>query len=379
MRHSHAPRPTPQRIMALVLLVDPRDPCLSHTPSISACVHHKHARAHKHRAHTCTHCHTLSACVCVCVFRIVVSLSVCVCARARVFASVTHCLDLSHTQCHTLFMHTYINSIHDSPVLCGSSTSGRNGAGAQCAKRGIQCGFMAEWVDSPITTFNDKRFNWSCGVPQHNVEAAGTAISITPTPGLDYWSRTFYEPLLVKHDAQCLLTRVDADKEATLTTAFTLKPRAQFDQAGIMVLVDESTWVKAGIEYTDGSPRLSCVVTNDGFSDWSTQQWLDWDSATQSTSIRVRVSKLLPGRTQGPALVFEAAPWVEGSRAESAAPWVQIRIASLRSGAQPWRMGLFAISPIEGAGCSAFFHHIQLGPKQESVHGLDAGTVKAEL
>jgi hypothetical protein len=34
-----------------------------------------------------------------------------------------------------------------------------------------------------------------------------------------------------------------------------------------MVLVDENTWVKAGIEYCDAEPRLSCVVTNEGFSE----------------------------------------------------------------------------------------------------------------
>jgi len=212
---------------------------------------------------------------------------------------------------------------------------------------------------------------WTNGVPTHTFEAGG--ITITPTPNLDYWSKTFYEPLLIKHDAQCLLTPVAADVEATFTTAFTLKPRAQFDQAGIMILVDELTWVKAGIEFTDGSPRLSCVVTNDGYSDWSTQQWHDWDSAAQSTSIRVRVTKLMPGSAQGPALVFEAAPWVEGTSTASAAPWVQIRIASLRSGEHPWRMGIFAISPIEAAGSSTRFHHVQFGPKEEPVHSADAG------
>mmetsp|Transcript_11678 Transcript_11678/g.38620 ORF Transcript_11678/g.38620 Transcript_11678/m.38620 type:complete len:243 (+) Transcript_11678:158-886(+) len=227
-------------------------------------------------------------------------------------------------------------------------------------------------LTTAITTFDE--FTWNNGVPKHTFERDGTdALTVTPTPNLDYWSKTFYEPLLVKHDAQTLLRPVAADVEATLTTAFTLKPRAQFDQAGIMILVDEGTWVKAGIEFTDGSPRLSCVVTNEGFSDWSTQTWPDWDSAAKSTSIRVRVSKLLPGAAQGPALVFEAAPWVEGATAESAAPWVQIRIASLRSGEKPWRMGLFAISPIEAAGSSTRFHHVQLGPKQEPVHSADPG------
>ena len=217
----------------------------------------------------------------------------------------------------------------------------------------------------PITHFDDARFEWSNGVPKHTIEAGGTAMNVTPTPHLDYWSRTFYEPLLVKHDGQTLLTPVAANMEVTLTTAFTLKPRSQFDQGGIMILVDNATWVKAGIEFTDGSPRMSCVVTNDGYSDWSTQMWPDWDAAANSTSARVRVSRLLPGSAQGPALVFEAAPWVEGA---TAAPWEQIRIASLRSGQQPWQMGVFAFSPTEAAGSSTLFHHVELGPKQEPAY-----------
>ena len=223
------------------------------------------------------------------------------------------------------------------------------------------------------TWFCIRAFEWSNGVPYHIIEAGGNAINITPTPNLDYWSKAFYEPLLIKNDAPCLLTRVAADAEATLTTAFTLKLRAQFDQAGIMVLVDENTWVKAGIEFTDGSPRLSCVVTNDGYSDWSTQRWPDWDATTQSTSIHVRLSKLQPGSAQGPALVFEAAPWAEGETVETEVARGQIRIASLRSFEQPWRMGFFAISPIATAGSSTRFHYMQLGPKQKPVHDADAG------
>ena len=112
------------------------------------------------------------------------------------------------------------------------------------------------------------------------------------------------------------------------------------------------------------------MVTNDGYSDWSTQSWhfdRHNDDMDKTTSIRIRVSKLFPGSSQGPAMVFEAAPMTNLDKSDSI-PWTQIRIASLRSRAKPWRMGLFAISPIEEAGCYARFHEISLGPKENPVH-----------
>jgi regulation of enolase protein 1 (concanavalin A-like superfamily) len=172
--------------------------------------------------------------------------------------------------------------------------------------------------------------------------------------------------------------------EGTLTTAFTLYPKAQFDQAGIMVLVNENCWVKAGIEFTDGVPRLSCVVTNDGFSDWSTQEW-KMDSQPEggvgeSVSLRVRVSKMAPGgvdSAQGAALVMEAAPYKAGDAVDSPVEWFQVRIASLRGGDKPWRMGLFAICPIEQKKCKVKFHHIRLGEVVKPVHETDAGAPDA--
>ena len=175
----------------------------------------------------------------------------------------------------------------------------------------------AEWVPT-IDQFGDGRLHWRNGEPgdANAVSGAekwaveGGELVVVPRPNRDYWSRTFYSPLLIKHDAQTLLATVPGSVEATLTTAFTLTPVAQFDQAGIMVVVDDgldTTWVKAGIEYTDGVPRLSCVVTNDGYSDWSTQKWPSWDAKHKSTSVRIRVSKVEPGSQQGPAVVVEAA------------------------------------------------------------------------
>mmetsp|Transcript_52954 Transcript_52954/g.113520 ORF Transcript_52954/g.113520 Transcript_52954/m.113520 type:complete len:262 (+) Transcript_52954:137-922(+) len=222
-----------------------------------------------------------------------------------------------------------------------------------------------------ITSFDDPRLAWDQGPPREMSISEDGELRVSPTPGLDYWSRTFYTPLLVKHDAQTLLAEVGANIEATLTTAFTLTPKAQFDQAGIMIKVDELSWVKAGIEFTDGVPRLSCVVTNDGFSDWSTQAWRQSTLVPGTTSIRVRVSKLLPGAAQGPALVMEACAYNEGDNAQSDGEWVQVRIASLRSSGKPWRMGIFAICPVANEGCTVQFHHLTLGPKCEPVHKAD--------
>ena len=87
-----------------------------------------------------------------------------------------------------------------------------------------------------------------------------------------------------------------------------------------MIYVDENNWVKAGIEYTDGMPRLSCVVTNSGYSDWSTQKWPHFSATDRSTSVRIRVSKLLPGHEQGPCLMMEAAGALNCSRPTDYSP-----------------------------------------------------------
>jgi len=241
----------------------------------------------------------------------------------------------------------------------------------------------ADFEAKPLSAFSDERLVWAHenGPPgdstggSWSVEDGGHVLKIVPTPGLDYWCRTFYTPILVKHDGQSLLAPVAPHAEASLTTAFTLIPAAQFDQAGIMCLIDERTWVKAGIEFVDGRPRLACVVTNDGFSDWSTTDWPDWDAAAGRVSARVRLSKLLPGEQQGGCLVFEAAPMVSSHQSDQTVVWSQVRIASIRpaagvaaSGGRPWRMGVYAASPITQSGCSARFHHIALGPKVRPVH-----------
>ena len=97
--------------------------------------------------------------------------------------------------------------------------------------------------------------------------------------------------------------------------------------------------------------------------------------------MHIRVSKVRPGPDQGPALVMEAAPYTAGDTGASAthgpAPgdWFQVRIASLRSGTQPWEMGPFCFAPVEQKGCSATFHYFRLGAKIATVHGNDSSAM----
>lgn len=218
-----------------------------------------------------------------------------------------------------------------------------------------------------ITSFEDSRLAWHNGCPNDSGGRAVTRegkLEVVPVTRKDYWARTFYKPLLVKNDAQTLLTKIESDREVTLTISFTLQPRAQFDQAGIMVRISSDVWVKAGIEYSDGKPRLSCVVTNEGFSDWSTQVWPHMKDGR--TSAKIRLSKMLPGVDQGPCIVMEASEIDKDD-------WTQVRIASIRSGDQDWQMGIFAITPMESKGGTVTFHSICLGPLVTPVHSTDAG------
>lgn len=59
-----------------------------------------------------------------------------------------------------------------------------------------------------IDSFDDPRFVWHNGAPGSgrggSWQVEEGRLTVVPAPGLDYWSRTFYKPLLIKSDAQVL-------------------------------------------------------------------------------------------------------------------------------------------------------------------------------
>jgi regulation of enolase protein 1 (concanavalin A-like superfamily) len=80
----------------------------------------------------------------------------------------------------------------------------------------------------------------------------------------DFWRETHYG--FVRHSGHVFGCRTAGDFTASVRVRGAF--RELYDQAGIMVLVDERTWIKAGIEYSGGQGSLSSVLTI-GQSDWA--------------------------------------------------------------------------------------------------------------
>lgn len=109
---------------------------------------------------------------------------------------------------------------------------------------------------------------WHGGVwlnrPRHSAIAAGM-LDMTTDRGSDFWRETFYG---FTRDSGHFYG-MHAPSRFTAQLRIRADYEKLYDQAGIMVRIDESRWVKAGIELSDGRPMLSSVLT-DGRSDWAT-------------------------------------------------------------------------------------------------------------
>ena len=226
-----------------------------------------------------------------------------------------------------------------------------------------------------LTRFTDQRLYWlndptswvSVEDSAEDVEGSGGSYNISDDGGTlklfaptkkDFWSKTFYSPILIKSDASALVSSVPVEQEVTVKVDFEFSPINQFDQGGLLVFIDDNHWMKCGIEYCDGRSRLSVVVCNE-YSDWSTQPWSE-------TSVSLKIHKV----SQSHSLVVEAA--TKGSNDYSF-----IRIAHLSPGPKhsrallPWQVGPYAACPLKQSGCQAVFTKFSLGPREPSTHCAD--------
>jgi uncharacterized protein len=92
----------------------------------------------------------------------------------------------------------------------------------------------------------------------------GDAVTISAGRGTDFWRKTHYG--FIRDNGHFYYQEVRGDFRCDVKVSG--RYAALYDQAGLMVRVDETTWLKCGIEFVDGVQHVSAVVTRD-FSDWS--------------------------------------------------------------------------------------------------------------
>ena len=110
------------------------------------------------------------------------------------------------------------------------------------------------WAKEDLTWLNP---------PPHHVLGDDT-VHVRTGKETDFWRETFYG--FWRDNGHFLYRPVEGDFSAEVTVKGDYK--VIYDQAGLMLRLSETHWIKAGIEYTDGLAYFSVVVTNDT-SDWS--------------------------------------------------------------------------------------------------------------
>lgn len=159
----------------------------------------------------------------------------------------------------------------------------------------------------------------------------------------DFWRKTHYG--FVRDNGHFYYEKVSGNFE--IETEFRGGYASLYDQAGVMVRLDETTWIKTGIEFVHGVHHVSAVVTRD-YSDWSVVPFYGY-----SGSLRLRLK-----REGGAVTIDYFNP--EGE-------WVMFRTAYF-STAREVEVGRFAAAP-EGEGFEAVFgeFHVKLSNSEARI------------
>ena len=171
--------------------------------------------------------------------------------------------------------------------------------------------------------------------PNHWEISAGSLV-IYPDK-TDFWQKTHYG--FSFDNGHALVFEVGTD--FSLSTQVRFFPRNQYDQAGLMIRIDQDFWVKTSVEYENPNlSRLGVVVTNFGYSDWSTQDF--------APNIQEIILKIIKNGLDY-QILFRT----------KETDYSQLRIAHLHKNTKAVQCGLYACSPIE-TGFKAEFQYLEV-------------------
>ncbi|MBN1342865.1 MAG: DUF1349 domain-containing protein [Phycisphaerae bacterium] len=185
----------------------------------------------------------------------------------------------------------------------------------------------------------DPRLKWFCPPTTWSIDPGRGALVVTSDEETDFWRKTHAG--FEADNGHFLYLPVEGDFVASTRVRF--RPVNQYDQAGLMVRVSGTCWIKTSVEYEpEGASQLGAVVTNLGYSDWSTQPF-----PADRDEVWLRVRR-------------EGRDFIASASGDGAA-WSQIRMAHLHGdrGDAPIDCGVYVCSP-KGRGFVAEFDFLRI-------------------
>ena len=116
--------------------------------------------------------------------------------------------------------------------------------------------------------FDINKLKWTREPADYTV--SDDKIEITTNPHTDLWQRTYYH---FRNDNAPVLQMETDEKFFSFIVKTEFESKRRFDQCGIVMYLDSENWLKGSIEYENEKfQHLGSVVTNNGYSDWSTTE-----------------------------------------------------------------------------------------------------------
>lgn len=188
----------------------------------------------------------------------------------------------------------------------------------------------------------NERLTWLNPPRKWGMNPSRPSLTVETCAETDFWQKTHYG--FEADNGHFLFAEVEED--FIISTKVSFYPVHQYDQAGLMIYLSPDCWLKTSVEYEPDEPsRLGAVVTNKGYSDWSTQSFPD-----DCSEISLRITR------RGCDYTVEYRQSSSREEECNLDNWTQIRLAHLhddRKGA-PVKCGLYACSP-KGEGYRAEF------------------------
>ena len=191
---------------------------------------------------------------------------------------------------------------------------------------------------------NAKEMKWIWAPKQYKVTE--DRVEIITEPHTDLWQRTYYH---FRNDSAPVFQLETDEQFFSFLVKTDFDTKVRYDQSGIVMYLDSDNWLKASVEYeNDEIQRLGSVVTNNGYSDWSS---VDVDASIKSIWFRL-------SRREDDFCIENSFDGVN---------FKQMRICHMFNAKEKISFGIYACSP-EYSTFKASFTNMEITECQWSAH-----------